>query len=254
LYDGGKFQEEYNGNRKLEDLKSFLAKYAREPPKEETAAVILQEEVEDPLPKLNLKGEVLPIRDHSTFTATLEKGPTFIKFFAPWCGHCQKLAPTWVQLAAHLKDKVTVAEVDCDASSSLCAMQKIQGYPTLIYFSNGVRSEYTGGRSLWNLKTFAEKASQGRLHILHQDSELDKYVAENDVVYLFLYSPNDTGVLVRFLFPQQYCYARISDSDPCRKQHAKLLQLSSALLQSTPHPPQSYSPASSYPVQSLGLS
>lgn len=37
-----------------------------------------------------------------------------IKFYAPWCGHCQRLAPTWVELAKQLRNEVNIGEVNCD--------------------------------------------------------------------------------------------------------------------------------------------
>lgn len=40
--------------------------------------------------------------------------PWFIKFYAPWCPHCQSLAPTWVEMASQLRGQVNVGEVNCD--------------------------------------------------------------------------------------------------------------------------------------------
>jgi len=37
-----------------------------------------------------------------------------IEFYAPWCGHCQRLTPEWEKAAKSLKGIVKIAAVDAD--------------------------------------------------------------------------------------------------------------------------------------------
>ncbi|EDR04936.1 protein disulfide isomerase [Laccaria bicolor S238N-H82] len=197
MYDAGKQIEEYNGNRDLDDLKTFIKRFVKEtPPVSKPPTVVRPPAAAAPKPKtpLNVDGEVLGLSDE-IFSSTLDQGPAFVKFFAPWCGHCKKLAPLWKKLARHMKDKVTIAEVNCDDHSALCKSQDIKGYPTLIFFSNGGRSEYNGGRKLDQLKEFTEKASEDVVQPLEKPTDLEAHVAKDKVVYLLLHSELDTGIL-----------------------------------------------------------
>ncbi|GAB4815143.1 hypothetical protein N2152v2_002189 [Parachlorella kessleri] len=83
----------------------------------------------------------------------------FIKFFAPWCGHCKRLAPTWDTLAKEFKDSdsVQVATVDCTVEKGICNKAEIRGYPTLKVYQGGeAKEQYRGSRELSALKEFLE--------------------------------------------------------------------------------------------------
>jgi thioredoxin domain-containing protein 5 len=149
LYRDGEFVEKYKGNRDLNLLVDYIAKYSKVP------------EPEPPTVSLNLNPTgTVTVLDGTNFQSTVDNGPAFIKFYAPWCGHCKKLAPIWKQLAKHMQSKVSIAEVNCDENAALCKSQGVGGYPTLIYYPyGGAKSEYTMGRKLDQLKAFVDKAS-----------------------------------------------------------------------------------------------
>ena len=63
-------------------------------------------------------------------------GGTFVKFYAPWCGHCQKLRPTWDALAES-NTRAKIALIDCTKSGEICARYSVRGYPSLLFFGPG---------------------------------------------------------------------------------------------------------------------
>ncbi|ONM22284.1 Protein disulfide-isomerase like 2-2 [Zea mays] len=71
-----------------------------------------------------------------------------VEFFAPWCGHCKKLAPEWKKAAKNLKGQVKLGHVDCDAEKSLMSKYKVEGFPTILVFGADKESPfpYQGAR------------------------------------------------------------------------------------------------------------
>ena len=92
-------------------------------------------------------------------TELAAEGIAFVKFFAPWCGHCKNMAPIWEELAEKAGDTYLVAEVDCTETKELCQAHGVRGYPTLILFKDGVAVEerYAGQRTLESFVAYVEK-------------------------------------------------------------------------------------------------
>ena len=84
----------------------------------------------------------------------------FIKFLAPWWGHCKKMKPDWDKLMDAFSGSSTqlVADVDCTtAGKPLCDANGVRGYPTIKYGDPSALEDYKGGRDYASLKKFADE-------------------------------------------------------------------------------------------------
>ncbi|XP_056307864.1 protein disulfide-isomerase A2 [Danio aesculapii] len=83
----------------------------------------------------------------------------FVEFYAPWCGHCQQLAPVWDELGEKYKDQENIIIAKMDATENDVEDLTIQGFPTIKYFPAGTEKkivDYDGNRDLETFSKFLD--------------------------------------------------------------------------------------------------
>ncbi|KAF2792183.1 thioredoxin-like protein [Melanomma pulvis-pyrius CBS 109.77] len=146
-------------------------------------------------PTSNLGGVSVPLtaeKFQKVVTNTLDGW--FIKFYAPWCPHCQTLAPNWSLMARDMRGKLNVGEVNCDIEKRLCKDAKVKGYPTILFFRGGERIEYNGLRGLGDLIDFAKTAVEVGTEVPDVDFAAFRKMEETEeVIFVYFYDHATTA-------------------------------------------------------------
>ncbi|CAG8884041.1 unnamed protein product [Penicillium nalgiovense] len=143
----------------------------------------------------NPQGISIPLTAESFQSlVTTTHDPWIIKFYVPWCHHCQALAPNWNSMAKEMKDTLNVGEVNCDIERRLCEDARVNAYPTIYFFRGGERVEYTGLRGLGDLIAYTNKAVGVGSSIQDVDATTFKQLEETEeVLFLYLYDHATTS-------------------------------------------------------------
>lgn len=114
-----------------------------------------------PVPKEPTEDDVTVVVG-STFESIV-KDPTkdvLLEVYAPWCGHCKSLAPTYSKLAKRFSKVPSVVIAKMDGTENEVPDLEVQGYPTIIFFpaeENASQVPYEGGRDLKGFTKFIKE-------------------------------------------------------------------------------------------------
>jgi protein disulfide-isomerase-like protein len=132
---GSKEGEAYNGGRTAKDITDFINS------------------------RTGLHGKIKSAPTSVTVLTTenfnsIVKDPSksvLVEFYAPWCGHCKKIAPDYEKVGQSFEgeSEVVIAKLDADEHKAPASEFDVSGYPTIKFFpkDNKAGETYEGGRS-----------------------------------------------------------------------------------------------------------
>ncbi|CAA0839510.1 Protein disulfide isomerase-like 1-2 [Striga hermonthica] len=114
----------------------------------------------EPIPEVNDEPVKVVVRDSLQDVVFNSEKNVLLEFYAPWCGHCQQLAPILDEVAISFQNDpdVVIAKFDATANDVPGDTFDVQGFPTMYFRSaSGNLSQYDGGRTKDDIISFIEE-------------------------------------------------------------------------------------------------
>ncbi|KAL0907359.1 hypothetical protein M5K25_021763 [Dendrobium thyrsiflorum] len=123
------------------------------------------------------------------FSGFIEKNRhVMVEFYAPWCGHCQALAPEYAAAATALKaEDVVLAKIDATEENELAQKYDVQGFPTVYFFVDGDHKPYPGQRAKDAIVTWIKKRIGPAVQNITTTEEAEKILASETKLVLGLF-------------------------------------------------------------------
>lgn len=162
--------------------------------------------------KLSAGAVELTSADFETHVQDGRERPCFVLFYAPWCGHCQRMASGWEQLATNLHGSVNIAKVDATREKSLAAAWGVEGFPTLKLIASQRVYTYNGPRTVDMLELYARKGWRNDFADALPGSETDVVLLTNATFRERITSDEDASWFVLFYVAHcEHCKSMAGD-------------------------------------------
>jgi len=128
---------------------------------------------------------------------------SLVKFYAPWCGHCKRMAQPFAEAAALLAaddSPVQLIKVDCTIHTKVCGKHGVSGYPSLKIFrgSSDSSEDYNGPREKDGIvKTMRSKAGPTAKD-LKTVADVDKFIGGKEHAIVCFLSSDENQVKKEF--------------------------------------------------------
>ncbi|XP_063308027.1 protein disulfide-isomerase A4 isoform X2 [Pelobates fuscus] len=122
------------------------------------------------------------------FEAVVENADIIlVEFYAPWCGHCKKLAPEYEKAAQELSKRepaIPLAKVDATVETELANTYGVSGYPTLKIFRKGKAFDYNGPREKYGIVDYMIEQAGPPSKQIQAVKQVQEFIRDGDDVVI----------------------------------------------------------------------